>query len=432
MSRGTRDAAVWSQVCTTLRQRIGERNFATWIAPLRSTWADGDLALEAPDRVVRDRVARHFLRAIEDALADAIGQAGAVHLGVAGSAPVLPLAFPPPTAAHTFDSFVVGASNEHACVAARALVAGDATAPGPLFLHGPSGVGKTHLLHAVYHALDADGVPVACLPAAHLVSALVAAYEAGAAARWWSDLVPLRVLLLDDAHSVHGLEETQERMMEGLERWVSAGRTLILTSDRAFADMPGFAARLRARFAHGLVASIARPDPALRLAILHRKALALGVHLDDGLAERLAHHVGGNVRRLEGALTRLVAHARIADRPVDEVLARDVLPELAGRSAEPVTVERIIDATATVFGVPARRLRGRARDETLTVPRQVAMYVARALLERPFAALAAAFGRHHTTVLQAFRTVDARRLTDGELSMMIDRVVQRVEGEEEP
>ena len=431
MSRGTPDAAVWTRVCTTLRHRIGERNFATWIAPLRSTWADGDLALEAPDRVVRDRVARHFLRAIEDALADAIGRAGAVHLGVAGSPAVLPLAFPPPTAAHTFDTFVVGASNAHACAAARALVP-DTTTSGPLFLQGPSGVGKSHLLHAIYHALDANGVPVGCLPAAHLVSALVAAYEAGADARWWSDLAPLRVLLLDDAHSVHGLEETQERMMEGLERWVAAGRTLVLTSDRAFADMPGFASRLDARFAHGVVASIARPEPALRLAILHRKAIALGVHLDDRLADRLAYDVGGNVRRLEGVLTRLVAHARIAERPVDEALAHDVLPELAGRRAEPVTVERIVDATATVFGVPARRLRGRARDEALVVPRQVAMYVARTLLERPFAEFAAAFGRHHTTVLQAYRTVAARRLTDGALSTMIDRVVQRIEGEEEP
>jgi chromosomal replication initiator protein len=432
MSRGTGDAAVWTRVCTTLRHRIGERNFATWIAPLRSTWADGDLALEAPDRVVRDRVARHFLRAIEDALADAIGRAGAVRLGVAGSPPILPLGFSPPTAAHTFDTFVVGASNEDACAAARALVERDSTTPWPLFLHGPSGVGKTHLLHAVYHALDANGVPVACLPAAHLVSALVAAYETGADARWWSDLSPVRVVLLDDAHSVHGLEETQERMMEGLERWVAAGRTLVLTSDRAFADMPGFAARLRARFAHGVVASIARPDPALRLAILHRKALRLGVRLDDRLAERLAHDVGGNVRRLEGALTRLVAHARLADRPVDEALAHDVLPELAGRKPEPVTVERIIDATATVFGVSARRLRGRARDAALTLPRQVAMYVARTLLEQPFAQLAAAFGRHHTTVLQGFRTVAARRLTDGALSGMIDRVVRRIEGEEEP
>jgi len=433
MSRGTRDAAVWTRVCTTLRHRIGERNFATWIAPLRSTWADGDLALEAPDRVVRDRVARHFLHAIEEALADAIGRAGAVHLGVAGSPPVLPLGFPPPTAAHTFETFVVGASNGDACAAARALVAGDSTTSGALFLDGPSGVGKTHLLHAVYHALEANGVPVACLPAADLVSALVAAYEAGVDARWWSDLAPLRVLLLDDAHSVHGLEETQERMMEGLARWVAAGRTLVVTSDRAFAEMPGFAARLRARFAHGIVvASIARPEPALRLAILHRKALALGLHLDDRLAERLAHDVGWNVRRLEGALTRLVAHARLAERSVDEALAHDVLPELAGRTAEPLTVERIVDATATVFGVPARRLRGRARDEALTVPRHVAMYVARTLLERPFAELAVAFGRHHTTVLQAFRTVAARRVTDGALSRMIDRVVQRIEGEEEP
>jgi chromosomal replication initiator protein len=195
--------------------------------------------------------------------------------------------------------------------------------------------------------------------------------------------------------------------------------------------MPALAARLRARFAQGVVAAIQRPDRALRLAILHRKALALGVRLDDGLAASLARAVGGNVRRLEGVLTRLLAHARLADRPVDEALAREVLPELGRRATEPVGVDRIIDATAAVFAVPARRLRGHRRGRALVLPRQVAMYVARELLERSFAELAVAFGRHHTTVLHAWRTVAARRETDAHFAAMVKRVVQQVGGEEE-
>jgi chromosomal replication initiator protein len=422
--------AVWGRVCAALRPRIGEQNFASWIAPLRSTWYDGGLALDAPDRTIREGVARHFLGAIEDALAEAAGRAYPVRLGIAAVRRPLPIPLRPPNDRHTFETFVPGESNARALTAAHALVAGESRAP--LLVHGPSGVGKTHLLHAICQALDLVGVLVACLPAAQLIAALVAAYASGADERFWDDLSPVGALLLDDIHSVKGLEETQERLVEGLTAWAAAGHLLVLTIDRAAGESCGLVARLGDRLSGTVTASIESPDPALRRAILERKALARGVVLDPRLATRLAAAVGGSARRLEGVLTRLLAHARLSGRPVDERLALEVLPELQRRPAEPPTLERILDVTAAAFAIPARRLRGRAARPELLVPRRVAMYLARKLLGRSFTELAAAFTRDHTTVAEACRTIRARIERDAAFAATVARIERSLRGVEGP
>jgi len=418
----------WTRARATLRDRVGEHNFATWIAPLRPDWADGDLALRAPDATSRDRVERHFLAAIEAALAEAAGRPCPVKVAVATRASPLPVALRTPSLQHTFARFLRGESNARAWGAARALV--EDGSPSPLFLHGPSGVGKTHLLHAVFHALDAADVPVVCLSGAELVEALVAAWAAGSADRFWASLRPLGALLLDDVHSLRGREETQEHLMEGLAGWLRAHRLLVLTSDRAPAELPALVARLDDRFAGSMVAPIAPPEPALRIAILEQKARDEGVALDRGLAARLASAVGGNVRRLEGALNRLVAHARLARRSLDEALARDVLPELAPRIEPALTVEHIIAATARAFRLPPGRLRGRARSVESVHARQVAMYLARRLLGRSFAELGAAFERDHASVLHACRAVGERLERDAALRGLVADLERRLRPEE--
>ncbi|HJQ74138.1 MAG TPA: DnaA/Hda family protein [Gaiellaceae bacterium] len=422
--------ALWGRARASIRTRIGEPNYNAWIAPLRPSWVDGALALGAPDEATRERVARHFLRTIEDALAEAAGRACTVRLGIAPAATALPIPLRTPSREHTFARFLAGESNERALAAARGLV--DEASFGALFLHGPSGVGKTHLLHAIFHALDAAGLLVACLATAELVEALVAAYAARADARFWADLHPLGALLLDDVHSVRGLDETQERLMAGLGAWVRAGRLLVLTSDRAPAELPHLVARLGDRIQGSVVTPIGPPEPALRIAILQQRAREHGVTLDARLAGRLAREAGGNVRRLEGALTRLVAHASLSGRPIDAELAAEVLSELARRPSQPATVERIVTATAVAFRVPSRRLRGRSQSAGVLGARQVAMFLARKLLGRPFAELATAFDRDHTTVLHACRAVAARLEKDPAFRAVVARLEQQLGGEEEP
>src|SRR5262249_40597213 len=191
--------AMWAAARERVRVRVGDRNFAAWIAPLSCTRTSGTVTLLAPDRTTRDWVARHFLTAIEEALAAAVGQSCAVQLGVAAPPPLLPIPTRPPNAEQTFDTFVVGESNARAYEAATVLAS--ATLGSSLFLHGPTGVGKTHLLHAVFHALHANGTIVACLPAAQLVSALVAAYGRHGHEAFWRVLPPPPPPLLRAVHS---------------------------------------------------------------------------------------------------------------------------------------------------------------------------------------------------------------------------------------
>jgi chromosomal replication initiator protein len=219
--------------------------------------------------------------------------------------------------------------------------------------------------------------------------------------------------------------------MDGLAAWVEARRILVLTSDRAPGEMSALVGRLQARFAGSVVTAIEPPEPALRLAILQHKARARGVTLDARLAARVAVDVGGNIRRLEGALTRLVAHARLRGCPIDEALALAVLPELRPRVPAAVTVERVVAATADAFGTSSRRLLARRRDHDLALPRQVAVYLARRLLGVTFAELAAAFARDHSTLVHAYRSIAARLERDGALAARVERIERRLRPGEE-
>jgi chromosomal replication initiator protein len=332
----------------------------------------------------------------------------------------LPIRSWPPDAEHTFDSFVVGGSNAAAYAAARTLGNG---ARGPLLVHGPSGVGKTHLLHALFHGLAARGGAPACLPAARLMEVLLQAYRHGSPEGFWRDLRGLDALLLDDAHSLAGRPETQEHLVAGLVEWVGEGRILVLTSDRA-TDMPELLDRLSAHTLHPVVARIDPPELALGLAILERMTRARGIALDVGLAERLAREFGGNVRRLQGALTRLLAYAQLRGVCPDESLAACVLHELGPRSSVLPNVDRILEVTASVFAVPQRALRGRSRAREFALPRHLAMYLARKLLQRPFGELGQSFGREHATVLHAWRSITTRLEKDLQLAAVVERIEQ--------
>lgn len=415
---------LWARVRDGVRGRIGERNFAAWIAPLRWRWSEDDMALEAPDRTTCDWVTRHFLATIEREVQTALGRPFPVHVVLPTTPPVLPVRTSPPNPDHTFDTFVQGGSNAEAYAAARAVVTGDERRP--LFFHGPSGVGKSHLLHAVCHGLDARGTPAACLPAAQLLEAFADAGHQRGREVFWHELRAIAALLLDDMHSLTGDPALGEQLVEGLAGWVASQRLLVLTCERPPDDEPSLVARLRDRLADGVRVCISSPEPALGQAVLERMARAQGVVLDTRLAARMAADIGGNLRRLQGALTRLLAHARLCGRRLDEALALEVLPELRARRPEPLTVGRILDATAAVFVAPVRGLRGGSRRTDLVLPRQVAMYLARKLLRRPLTELGAAFGRDRTTVLNAWRRMAARLETDRILADAVERIERRL------
>src|SRR5438067_7060610 len=420
----TDPATMWAQACETVRARVGDRNFAAWIVPLRCTWLEDEITLEAPDRLTRELVARHFAGVIADAVAAVAGHRCSLRLDLPAPPPSLPIRATPPLPDHTFDTFVIGESNTRAFDAARALARQETAAP--VFLHGPAGVGKTHLLHAIAHALEARRLAVACLPAARLIEELVAAIGEHRQEAFWRERRALGVLLLDDVHSLAGREQMQEELIDGLAAWAADGRPLALTSDRAPDEMPEFAARVREGFRNGVIAGIEPPEPRLCLELVHYKARALGLVLEAGLATRLAATVSGNVRRLEGALRSLLAHARLRGRDIDAALALEVLPPLRRTPDVPPTVERIIAVTARAFRLPPRGLRGNSRRAIVVLPRHVAMYLALKLCRQSAAQLAREFGCNYTTVRNACRAVGKKIEMDRELRALVAEIERRL------
>ncbi|HLK12097.1 MAG TPA: DnaA/Hda family protein [Candidatus Binatia bacterium] len=348
----------------------------------------------------------------------------AVAFAAGGPPAGLPVRALPPPPEHSFASFVVGESNAPAHRAATLLARGGDRVP--LVLHGPSGVGKTHLLHATHAALAERGRAVACLPAAELTQALLAAYRANRHRELWRDLGVLDAILLDDVHSLAGHEQVQGHLAEGLIAWVEGGRALALTADRAPEDVPELAGRWRQRFGEATVVHLPAPEPALRTAILHHKARRLGLDLDDDLASVIAQRLAGSVRRLEGALTRLLAHVRLSGRPIDRALVEEVLPAPVLLARGGPSLGRIVGETAVAFGLPARLLRGRRRRSELVVPRRVAMFLSHRLLRRPLAEIARAFHRDRTTVHHACAAVAAQLDSDPQLAGTIRRIEERL------
>ena len=413
----------WLRARELLRGEVGERNYAAWIAPLECTWSDGRVAIVAGSPGTRDRVERHFLPAIEAAVEAVAGRPCRVIVSVApGPGTVLGCGSPP--SEHTFETFVVGDSNREAYEAARGLARGSHVAP--LFLCGPTGVGKTHLVHAVHQALAARGVGAASLPAAELMEALLAAYRSDRHERFWQDLDGLGALLLDDIHSLAGHEQFQEHLGVGLAAWVVRGGMLVLASDRPPDAVPALAGRWRNWFGDACITRIEPPEPALRTAILSLKARALGLVLSDTLAARIAAHVTGSVRLLEGALTRLLARVHLSGRPLDDALALEALPELRVAPPAPPTVERVAEATAAAFGIPLRLIFGRNHRLDVRVPRQVAMFLAQRLARLPTVHVARVFGRDRGTITHAARAIASRVSSDLQLATLVDRIEQHL------
>jgi chromosomal replication initiator protein len=344
---------------------------------------------------------------------------GAVMLLGAPSPPPVPTIPPPPE--QRFATFVVGESNAAAYRAATQLARGEVCAP--LLLHGPSGVGKTHLLHATHAELAERGRGVACLAAHDLTQALHAARRADQAAAFWRELGALDALLLDDVHSPAGDEALQRELVEGLVAWVEGGRILALIADRSPNDVPERTGRWHRQLG-ATVLHLAPPELGLRIAIAQRKAEQLGLDLDAELTATIAQRLTGSVRRLEGALTRLHALARLSDRPLDRCLVEEVLPP----APTVPSIERIVTETAAAFGLPAHRLRGHRGGGELVLPRRVAMMLMHRLLQLSAVEIGRIFHRDRTTVHHACAAVAARLARDAQLARTIRQIEERLTG----
>ncbi|MBA3747518.1 MAG: chromosomal replication initiator protein DnaA, partial [Solirubrobacterales bacterium] len=315
----------------------------------------------------------------------------------------------------TFDQFVIGTSNRLAHGAALAVAELPGQAYNPLFLYGPPGLGKTHLLHAIgnYIRTHGGGLRVCSTTAEGFTNEFVAALQAKDLDGFKARFRDTDVLLIDDVQFLQRKAKTEEEFFHTFNALYETGSQLVLTCDRLPADMAALEDRLLERFQAGLVAELKPPDLTMRLTILRKRVHHDGIELaDDGALHAIAHRVSSNARALEGALIRVVAYHSLTGRPIDVDLAGDVLDALypnAAPASQPLTIARVQELTCEAFSISHDELLSSGRSGRIAWPRQVAMYLARQHTGETLPAIGREFGgRNHTTVMYACRKAGER------------------------
>jgi chromosomal replication initiator protein len=324
---------------------------------------------------------------------------------------------------YTFRTFVIGKSNELAAAAAHAVAAAPGRTYNPLFIYGATGLGKTHLMQAVAHAVleRTREAHVTYMGAEQFINDVIESIHGRKMPefrkRYREDM---DIFLVDDVHFLEGKEMTQEEFFHTFNALHEAGKQIVLTSDRPPKEIPGLESRLVSRFEWGMVADIGQPDLEHRIAILRKKAEQdhLELTIPDDVLRFIAEHVRSSVRELEGCIIKLLLFASLKHREVSIELARDALADKIQQSAGAIeapaglpSVDRVQEVVARRWGVTPEGLRSKARTKSLTVPRQVAMYLARDLLSMQLVEIGQAFGgRDHSTVIHSLDKVQ-RQLT---------------------
>jgi chromosomal replication initiator protein len=437
----------WRRIQEQLRRAVGDSTWHIWLEPLtpRSLQA-GRLVVEAPESI-RPWVGGRFARVLRACTEAVLGAGVTVEIIAAGEEP--PAAAggrrdrmpAPPIGAvldpgtlnprYTFEQFVIGDGNRLAHAAALAVAEMPGLAYNPLFICGPPGLGKTHLLHSIgnYIAAHGGGMKVLYSTAEAFTDRFVGAVHNGAIEAFKATYRNVDVLLVDDVQFLESKAKTEQEFFHTFNALHGAGAQLVLTSDRLPRDITGLADRLRERFECGLVTDVRPPDAGTRLTVLRKRAQQDELDVESSALERIAERVDTNIRTLEGALIRVVAFGSLTGQGVTPELADEVLaglyPDLRPPRAR--TLKEIQEETCDAFGVSMEALLSPSRAAPVAWPRQVAMYLARELTDQTLPAIGRAFGgRNHTTVLHACKRAAQRIAEDPDAYETVRRLTERL------
>jgi chromosomal replication initiator protein len=419
----------WREIRAELRRVVGESTYEIWLAPLEvKSWDGTVLLLEGPG-ATQAWVSKRFARVLEDCARAVTGsttrvafvggpKAGSQLPAPANAELQLSGAFNP---RYSFEQFIIGDGNRLAHAASLAVSELPGQAYNPLFLHAPPGLGKTHLLHAIgnYVLAFGGGASVRYTTVEAFTNHFIAALGSRSLDRFKRAYRDADVLLIDDVQFLASKAKTEEEFFHTFNALYETGRQLVLTCDRLPRQLLTVEERLRERFESGLVADIRSPDFATRVAILRKRAALDRIALQDpAVIELIAERITDNIRALEGALIRVVAHHSLTRRPIDLELATAVLDEMYPASISSVPTVAGIQATvASYYELSVPELISASRAARIAWPRQVAIHLVRELTHASLHAIGAAFGgRNHATVLHACKRVSERVKTDAEAS----------------
>jgi chromosomal replication initiator protein len=429
---------LWDRLVTVLEQRLPPPVMESWIRPLRLvSYHANRLELAVPTKFFRRYLEDHYLADLQAAAASCLGPRTHLVLtldrALAAPPPPPPTATPatPPEldARYTFETFVVGSSNQFAQAACVAVAEVPSAAYNPLFIYGGVGLGKTHLLHAIGHHIAAaqPALRIQYLSTEKFTNELITAIRFDKTQEFRQRYRTIDLLLIDDIQFLSGKERTQEEFFHTFNDLYESHRQIVLSSDRSPKDIPEIEERLRSRFEWGLIADIQPPDFETRVAILKKKAELDRVPLPDDVAYFIATRVKSNIRELEGSLIRIRAFCNLSGRELTLDLAHEVLAHIWGSDERSVTVEDVQRRVAEVFNVKPQDLRAKTRTKAVAFPRQIAMYLTRQLTSDSYADIGRGFGgKDHTTVLHAVTKIEALLQEDTKLRKTIEHIINTI------
>ena len=444
---------VWLEGRRLAEQRLSAPEFRAWIECLAPRVIKSDVAVvDVPTNPMKEWIADRYSALLDQCLSEAAGRTMSVRFAVpdANGAGDANPGVSPSSSTDTpldglrlqlvaeqgsidprfrFDNFVVGACNQFAHAAAYAVGNRHVRGYNPFFIYGNVGLGKTHLLNAVGNFVLSrkPTARVRYVTSEAFTNELIAAIRSDRHEEFRAMYRSVDLLLIDDIQLIAKLERTQEEFFYTFNSLYQAQRQIVVTSDRFPKDIPELDDRLRSRFEWGLIADMQAPDLETRVAILTRKSESEGLSLPDEATLFLATHIRSNIRELEGSLNRVCAYASLTGQPITIELIRKVLREALRDPDTPITLDDIQKTVAKAFDVRVSDLRSNRKLRTLTVPRQVAMYLCRRLTSSSFPHIGDQFGKDHSTVIHAVRRIERQLEDDAEFRSRIERIVSELE-----
>lgn len=440
-------AAAWPAIRDGLRRDIGARSFDQWLGRTRYDGfckIDRTVTLVLPSAFMADWVQKNFADRLALAWRTALPNVAGVRVQADEAEVVQDIVAPPAVEIAivkdvgfrfdprlSFDNFLVGDSNRIAHNAARAIAEGGPMRFNPLFIYGPTGQGKSHLLHAIGHGYCArkPDARALCMSAERFMVDFVHAMRTKDTLAFKSRLRSVDLLMIDDFQFIAGKETTQEEFLYTIDELMRGGRRLIISADRSPHELDGIEGRILSRLTQGLVVDIQPADYVLRRAIVEAKANAMPQSIPAVVCDLLAARIASNVRELEGGLNRLVAYASLNERTIDEAFAEETLADMFRAGRRRVTIDEIQKRVSEHFKIRQAEMVSARRARVVARPRQIAMYLSKHLTPRSLPEIGRRFGgRDHTTVIHAVKQIEKLRAADTEIDADVRLLLRSLEG----
>ena len=438
----------WDKFLEHVKSRVSINTYTTWFQPTRLNRAEGEtLFVQIPSGVFRQVLTRTYGEIVKAVFHEigtpnmrvqyvcteeesAPGSSGSVTGPIKQSKLDFESSDHQLNARYTFDSFVVGKSNEFAHAASRAVAEQPSKSYNPLFLYGGVGMGKTHLMHAIGHTIKKrnPAMRLSYVSAEKFTIEVINSLRFDRMISFRDRFHTVDVLLVDDIQFIAGKERTQEEFFHTFNALYEQQKQIVISSDCLPKDINSIEERLRSRFEWGLIADIQPPDLETKIAILQKKAENDRFPLPDEVAEYIARAIKSNVRELEGALTRLMAYASLTGASVSLATAQQVLRNIIASQEKRVTIDLIQKRVSEHFNLREQDLKVRSNTRAIAFPRQVAMYIVKQLTTASLPEIGRQFGgKHHTTVLHSINKIEEMRRSDKELNRTITRLMDALQ-----